>query len=468
MKKAEFGIIGLGVMGANLASNTIEKGISLSVFNRSEGEEASVIPKFLQRHSGAAVQGHTVLTDFIISLIKPRRILMMIPAGVAVDSVINQLTPLLDKGDILIDGGNSHYKDTFRRCGDLQKEGISFFGVGISGGAQGARNGPSMMVGGRYSDYYLIEPILQSIAAKDRFGTPCVSYLGPQGCGHFVKMVHNGIEYAEMQLLSEVYALLRPHMSQDAMADLLSEWNQGEAQSFLLETTIAILRKKEAGKPLLELVCDQAAAKGTGSWTVQAATELGAPATFTAAALFARSLSTFKKKRSAWSELQNPTSGTVTDLSPTELRHAYQWARLLNHHEGLQLLQIASNHYGWNCSLQEITRVWTNGCILASKLMVTISETLEKENDLLLASAYDEHRKKGVSALKEVVAVSLESAIPIPCFSNALNYWNTIISVSLPSNLIQAQRDSFGGHTYRRKDHPDTASFTTNWNDSNG
>ncbi len=466
MNKAEFGIIGLGVMGANLAANAAEKGISISVYNRSEGIEARVVANFLKDHPGEHIQGHTQLADFVTSLARPRKILIMVPAGAPVDEVIDQLTPLLDRDDSIIDGGNSHYKDTFRRCGSLQQKGMAFFGVGVSGGASGARNGPSMMVGGQQTNYYLIQPILESMAAKDPNGNPCVAYLGPQGCGHFVKMVHNGIEYAEMQLLAEVYALLKPSLDHDTMAELLSEWNEGLEQSFLLETTINILRKKENGTPLLEKVLDVAASKGTGSWTVQAAAELGAPASFTASALFARSFSSLKKKRKQLAALSNAAKKDAL-ITIEALQNAYQWARVLNHHEGLQLIQMASDHYGWDVSLQEITRVWTNGCILASTLVVDISKVISEE-DFLQHPVFESTRKNGVPALETILTEASAEHIAAPCLSNALQYWYTMSSVSSPANLIQAQRDSFGAHTYRRIDRLEDESFTTNWNNTHG
>ena len=463
MDKSGFGVIGLGVMGKSLSINIAEKGIKLSVYNRSEGDEAHVVSEFLEKNRAFKnILGFTNLHEFVTSLERPRKILMMVKAGAVVDTVIEQLLPLLSEHDVLIDGGNSYFKNTQRRYADLQKKGIHFIGCGISGGEEGARKGPSLMPGGTIESYALVAPILETIAAKDANGQPCCTFIGNDGAGHFVKMIHNGVEYAEMQLLAELYAMLSLSMDNDAIAEVFSAWNNSDLSSYLLEITIDILTRKEGDGYLLDKVLDKAKNKGTGSWSSKTALDLGVPVTMMTSAVFARYLSAFKDARERLSGQLQPQNSTDRALDVIILEKAYRFARIINHHQGFEVMQHASQAYDWNLNLSEIARIWTNGCIIRSRFMEACSSYL-KGSSLLSQQVLFESLKSSESTIAEVLHTALSNRVPLDAFWSAYNYWISITSRRLPANLIQAQRDYFGAHTYQRTDAPLSEFFHTNW-----
>jgi len=457
MSTSSFGIIGLGVMGKSLALNVLDKGHTLSVFNRQVEGESHLVPDFMKAAPNA--KGFTNLEGFVNSLETPRKILLMIKAGQAVDNVIHEVQPFLSRGDVLIDGGNSYYKDTKRRAELLNSEGIHFIGCGISGGEEGALKGPSMMPGGSEEGYAFIRSILDSIAAKDKNNNPCSTYIGPEGAGHFVKMIHNGIEYAEMQLLAELYHLLSITHTNDGIAAVFEKWNQGELSSYLLEITVVILRRKEGDQYLLDLILDKAANKGTGSWSSQAAMELGFPATMINDAVFARYISSFKSLR----ESLKANDPSQIKLESNVLKEAYIFGRWINHIQGFMLIEEASNQYQWKLNLSEIARVWTNGCIIRSQLMNQLISEL-KDGDLLHNNSILENLQHKSVAIKSVLATSL-AGIPTPVLSSSYQFWLGMTTGRLPANLIQAQRDYFGAHTYQRVDKPSSEFFHTKWTD---
>lgn len=463
---SQWGIIGMGVMGRSLAKNALSKGIATSVYNRSTEEEKEVIPNFLKETEDLAVQGFTHLKNFVSSLETPRKIVIMIPAGAPVDEMIDELTPLLRPDDILMDGGNSHFLDTQRREMILQQRGIHYLGIGISGGEQGALKGPSMMVGGSKQSYVQVKHILELVAAKNYQGIPCTAYLGPNGAGHFIKTIHNGIEYGEMQLLAELYAILRPSLNNDEIAQVLLEWKNGEASGFLLETTIEILQKKEGDDFLLEKVLDKAAGKGTGTWSAISALELGVPAGMMSTAVLERFISSLKEQRERLSKQLKVESYAVT-VDTEKLKSAYQFARIVNHHQGLQLIATRSLEQNWKVDLAEVLKVWTNGCILRSELLTLLIPKLGSNGNLLDHPEIYNFLRQTESDLSEIVLLGMEQRTPLPCLSSALQYWYSITEASSSANLIQAQRDAFGAHSYKRTDRPENESFTSNW-DLNG
>ena len=390
----------------------------------------------------------------------PRKILMMIKAGPVVDIVIDQLSPLLSPGDVIMDGGNSHFKDSERRLKNLANNGIQFMGIGISGGEEGALKGPSIMPGGTQKAYNLVEETLETISAKDRNGKACCSFIGPEGSGHFVKMIHNGIEYAEMQLLAEIYALLRSSFSNEAIADHLEEWGKGNLSSYLLGITVDILRKKEGTNYLLDKILDKAGNKGTGSWSTNATLELGYPATMIAAAVFARYTSAFKSDRKAWA-IERPLS--LNPINIEVLREAYRFARLINHHQGFELIRQASLQNNWSIDLSAIARIWTNGCIIRSTLMENLIELLGQTDQILGLTAVRDQLSSEVAHIQVILQTGITHQTPLPCFSAAFQYWLAMTSEQSSANLIQAQRDYFGAHTYKRIDAPENQSFHTQW-----
>jgi 6-phosphogluconate dehydrogenase len=462
MKLSEFGIIGMGVMGRSLAKNMLRNGYSLSIYNRNTEAEKDVIPSLLSEAQNQFLQGFINHSKFLDSLKAPRKILLMIPAGNPVDTLLEELTPLLSQGDIIMDGGNSHYKDTQRREKYAKSKGFQYLGIGISGGEQGALNGPSMMVGGEIETYNKVKVLLEVISANDFKNKPCTSLLGANGAGHFVKTIHNGIEYAEMQLLAEVYSLLKPTLSNDEIAEVLADWNSGETESFLLETTIAILQKKEGNEYLLDKILDVAASKGTGSWSSFAALEQGFPATILTAAVMERAVSNAKELRTKLSEsLYYPPFGATIDTE--KLKTAYQFARILNHQQGLQLIETTSKAEKWNIDLSEVVRVWTNGCILKSELLKMIYPLLSMNFNLLEDASIQNKLKRSESAISDILVWGMQQRNALPCLSASLQYWYGITTANSSANLIQAQRDAFGAHTYKRIDTPKDQSFTTNW-----
>lgn len=461
----DFGILGLGVMGKSLALNLAEKGYKISLFNLYiRNKEERIAVQFINSHpSLSEARGFENIQNFIYSLAKPRKLLIMVNAGSAMDEVMSDIKPFLEVDDIVIDGGNSFYKDTEQRMDRGIQAGYHFLGAGISGGEEGALKGPSIMAGGSLQAYQLVAPILTTIAAKDRNGMPCCTYVSSGGSGHFVKMVHNAIEYGEMQLLSEVYEWMRKGMSmqQDAIAAILAEWNQTSLNSYLLEITIDILLKKENEEWLLEKITDISYSKGTGIWSVATAAELGVPAGMFNAALNARFLSAGKQVRTIaaarYSLEQMPTT-----LSIQTLRDAYSLARIINHLQGFDLIKKAASVYGWQINLSELARIWTNGCIIRSSLMEQLKE-IATDEVLILHSLTSEAIHKNINALRSVVAEGVISGLSIPAFSEALQYIYAMTTSESAINLIQAQRDYFGSHTYQRKDDPGGKAYHTQW-----
>lgn len=462
--KADIGLFGLGVMGKNLALNIAHHHFKLAIYNRHvTGSEEHIAQKLAASHPSLPLIATATIEEFVESIALPRKIILMIPAGKTVDRVIEQLIPFLAPGDIIIDGGNAHYKESIRRTESLAQQYIHFCGMGISGGAKGARKGPALMPSGPKQVYEQIAPILDRIAAKDAQGNPCSGWIGKAGAGHFVKMIHNGIEYGEMQLIAEIYHSLRFHgnKSLDEIATLFTSWQQAETESYLLDITIKILRTKEGDTPLIDLILDQAGNKGTGNWSAKAAFELGTPFNVGSAALQARFLSAFKEaRRTASQQFQLPKGNAHFDLE--SLRHAYQMARYINHAQGLKVLQQASETYQWELDLAATTRIWTNGCIIRSRLMEEWSTLFPQFNDTpLMGILNDKNIEKSTTALNEFVQKALGASCPVPAHSAALNYFLGGYSLQSAANMIQAQRDFFGQHTFKRTDRPGT--FSHSW-----
>jgi 6-phosphogluconate dehydrogenase len=453
-------------MGKNLALNIAGKGHPLSVYNRPDDSEAHIVQSFLADNTSLKnLSGYTDLSEFIQSLKPPRQIFLMIKAGPAIDQVIETLLPLISEGDIIIDGGNSHFDDTNRRCKYLAEKGLHFIGCGVSGGEEGALRGPSLMPGGTYDSYAIVAPVLESIAARDGRGKPCCAYIGTEGTGHFIKMVHNGIEYVEMQLLSELYALLSKTMGYEAIADLFATWNKGDLSSYLLEITVDILRKKEGDSYLLDHVLDKAGNKGTGSWSSIAALEIGSANTMMSAAVFARYISSFKDDRQKLAK-HAKTNGSTQPIEIHSLEKAYRLARIINHQQGFALMQQASTSYDWNLNLSEIARVWTNGCIIRSGLMTYLVDIFRMYDGIFAHKATLSTVSSCEPDLIKILQIGLSNRIALGAFSAAHNYWIAMTTGTLAANLIQAQRDYFGAHTYQRTDAASDQFFHTNWANS--
>lgn len=465
INKSDIGVIGLGVMGKSLSINIASHDYALSVYNRVAVNEEHTVSEFLEENDRVdSLQGFTELAAFVNSLDKPRKIVLMISAGSAIDSIIEELVPLIDEGDIIIDGGNSFYLDTENRSNYLIKKGIHFVGTGISGGEEGARNGPSIMPGGLPESYQAYGDILEAIAAKDQDGLPCCTYIGPGGSGHFVKMVHNGIEYAEMQLLAELFAIMSKDLSKEEIAAAFRQWNTTGQSSYLLEISSIIVNYKEGDEYLLDLIQDKADNKGTGSWSGKVAMDLGIPSTMINSAVFARYVSSFKNQRKKLSDnLIDDDDRTFSPLNLEVLAQAYEAARSINFHQGFVLLDEASQQYDWNLNLSEIARIWTNGCILKSQLMHRCVEFYRVQPQLIEVPEVFKQIEKSEPSLIQLLRASMDRRVATPCFSSAYNYWLAITSDKLPANLIQAQRDYFGAHTYQRTDRPEGQFFHTNW-----
>ncbi|MFT5076345.1 MAG: 6-phosphogluconate dehydrogenase [Flavobacteriaceae bacterium] len=464
--KSDFGLIGLGVMGRNLSLNVAEKGFKVSVYNRSSGDEKNVVPYFLEEYkSFTNISGYTKVSEFIQSIKRPRKIFLMIKAGDAIDAVTAQLLPLLSEDDIIIDGGNSHYNDTVRRSKYLNTKGINFVGCGVSGGEKGARNGPSLMPGCSKSTYKIISPIFDAIAAKDSRGRPCCTHVGPEGSGHFIKMVHNGIEYVEMQLLAELYALLSVSFSNQEIAQVFLDWNKTDLSSYLLEITAEILQKKEGDQYLLDFVLDKAGNKGTGAWSSKTAFDLGNVNTMMSSAVFSRYISSFKEKRVALAKKATHNNSLQNNIDLIELENAYRFARLINHHQGFDLMARASSAYNWNLNLSEIARIWTNGCIIRSQFMIDCISYFVEHSELLSNNAVLSILNESEKIISKIIQDGMANRVSLDSFWSAYNYWISMTTAVLPANIIQAQRDYFGSHTYQRNDN-DTEDFIhTNWSD---
>ena len=464
--KSSLGIIGLGVMGKSLALNAAEKDIPISVYNRTSKGEEHIVHDFLEENKKKSITGFTDLQRFVSSLEQPRKILILIKAGEAIDSMIKAMLPYLSEGDILIDGGNSYYHDTRRRCENLNEKGIHFMGMGVSGGENGARRGPSLMPGGNWEAYTKVSSILETIAAKDKSGNSCCSYIGKDGAGHFVKMIHNGIEYGEMQLLAETYSLLSKTKTHTEIIKILSDWNLGEHHSFLLEATIQILKERDTNGYILDQILDKSGSKGTGSWSARVALELGKASTVMTAAVFERSISLLKSDREVYSK-RVPLSGKLPEeIDIIDLKKAFLFTKTINLHQGFNVILEASQKYNWNINLSEIARIWTNGCIIKSTQMETISEDLKQVANLLDDSRIFENLIESEQSVQNIVSYAAKHRIPLPCFSNAFNYWISITTEKLPANLIQAQRDFFGAHSFQKVGDETEAFYHHKWKKS--
>ena len=478
-RKSDYGLIGLAVMGENLALNIANHGWQVSVYNRTvPGIEEGVVQRFMEGPAkNKNICGYTDLKDFVLSIDRPRKIMMMIRAGKPVDSVINELFPLLSPGDIIIDGGNSNYEDTNRRVVKAEEQGLLFVGSGVSGGEEGALHGPSIMPGGSEGAWQHVKPILQSIAAKAEDGTPCCQWVGPQGSGHFVKMIHNGIEYGDMQLISEAYWVMKNMggMTNEEMADVFDEWNHGKLQSYLIEITAKILRHKDKdGQVLIDHILDAAGQKGTGKWSVINAMNLGMPLGLIGSAVFERSLSSDKQTRVAAAKLF-PRTVRKSDLPrKTLLDHTFASlyaSKLVSYAQGFSVLQKASDEFNWNLDLGSIARMWRGGCIIRSVFLNDIAsayEADEKPRQLLLAPYFAKEIGQLLNGWNSLVANAAIECVPVPAFSSALNYFYSLTSENLPANMIQAQRDFFGAHTFERKDQERGKFFHEDWTGHGG
>ncbi|MBU3012579.1 NADP-dependent phosphogluconate dehydrogenase [Polaribacter vadi] len=463
--KSEFGLFGLGVMGKSLSRNLANNGFKMSLFNRHvDGLEVDVAKNFKNQFSELSeAQAFDDLGAFVNSLQKPRKIMLMVNAGKTTDYVINDLLPYLSKGDILIDGGNSNYKKTLERFDYLKSKEIEFIGTGVSGGEEGALKGPSIMPGGSKDSYDKIKDYLEAIAAKDKNGNACCTYIGTEGSGHFVKMVHNGIEYVEMQLLAEAYILLKNlGKNPDEIAAILESWKI-TTNSYLLEITVDILRKKEGDDWLIHKIMDKAGNKGTGNWTTIATAELGIPSSMITTSLFARYASFFKDERVTTSKSFDTNNFDVLALNEDDIHKAYQFARMVNHYQGFKLINEASKKHSWNLNLSELARIWTNGCIIRSDLMEDLVEEFKTTDNLLLSKKIVEELNVLKPNIKNVVAESILKEQPVPALTDAISFLNSFSKAASTANIIQAQRDYFGAHTYQRNDDASGKFYHTNW-----
>ena len=471
--QSDIGLIGLGVMGENLALNMESKGFSVAVFNRT----TEVTEKFAaDRAKGKNIQPTQTLEELVASLKKPRIAMMMVKAGPPVDAVIGQLAPLLEKGDIIIDGGNSLFTDTQRREKELQEKGIHFVGMGVSGGEEGALKGPSLMPGGSRESWEIIAPIFRKIAAQVD-GEPCCRYMGPNGAGHYVKMAHNGIEYGDIQLICEAYAILKDILEMDAaeLADTFTEWNRGELESYLIEITAQIFRKidPDTGKPLVDIILDKAGQKGTGIWTLQSAIKQSVVISTINAAVEARVVSSRKEERVAASEvLPQPRVRKFKGNRPRFIemvRDALYASKIVSYAQGMELLRSGSAEYKWNLNLSDIATIWRGGCIIRARFLNRIVQAYQRDpalHNLLLDRYFTRAIRKAQRSWRVVVSTAIKHGIPVPAFSASLAYFDSYRSTRLPANLLQAQRDFFGAHTYERIDRPGV--FHTEWLEPEG
>lgn len=461
METPTIGVIGMAVMGKNLALNIESRGYTVAIYNRTGSKTEKVVSDHPEKH---LVPSYTV-EDFVNSLEKPRRIVMMVKAGAGTDAVIAELLPLLDKGDVLIDGGNTFFEDTMRRSKELDKSGINFIGMGVSGGELGALQGPSLMPGGQKEAYDLVAPILEQIAAKaDEDGKPCVTYIGPNGAGHYVKMVHNGIEYGDMELIAESYNVMRTMlgMSVDEIAGVFKEWSEGELSSYLIDITADILTRKDdlgSGKPMVDMILDAAGNKGTGKWSSQSAAELGVPQSVITESLYARYISAMKDERVAASKVLPKPVGNVTfeDRKATIelIRKALYFSKLMSYAQGFEQMRVASEHYDWNLQYGELAQIWRAGCIIRAKFLQNITDAYTKAPDLknlLLDDYFKDIAKNYQESVRDLVGFAVKAGVPVPGFAAAISYYDQYRSAVLPANLTQAQRDYFGAHTYQRVD----------------
>jgi len=471
---ADIGLIGLAVMGQNLVLNMNDHGYTVAVFNRT----TSKVDDFLaQEAKGTKVIGTHSLEELVSNLKTPRRVFMLVKAGPAVDSLIESLLPLLEKGDIIIDGGNSHFPDTIRRTATVESKGLLYVGTGVSGGEEGARHGPSIMPGGSPDAWPHVKTMFQAIAARSPDGQPCCDWVGEDGAGHYVKMVHNGIEYGDMQLISESYHLMKVglSMSNQEMHKTFAEWNQAELDSYLIEITRDILgTKDEEGHYVLDLILDTAGQKGTGKWTVVSAADMGVPMTLVAEAVFARTLSALKDERVAAAEVLGgpaPSAAGDPEAFVEDIRQAMYASKIVSYAQGYMLMREAAKEHGWHLNYGGIATMWSGGCIIRSRFLVDIRDAFAKNSDLgnLLV---DDFFKKAIdhsqAAWRRVVAAAVQMGVPLPAMSSALAFYDGYRLARLPANMLQAQRDYFGAHTYERVDKPRGEFFHTNWTGRGG
>ncbi|RND39528.1 6-phosphogluconate dehydrogenase, decarboxylating [Lacticaseibacillus paracasei] len=459
MDKPQIGVVGMAVMGKNLALNIESRGNTVAIFNRTGSKTKAVV----EEHPDKKLVPSYKIEDFVASLEKPRRIIMMVKAGAGTDAVIKELLPLLDKGDVLIDGGNTFFEDTMRRSAELNKSGINFIGMGVSGGELGALHGPSLMPGGQKEAYDLVAPILEAISAKAEDGAPCVTYIGPNGAGHYVKMVHNGIEYGDMELIAESYNLMRNLLGLDVkeMADIFSEWNKGELDSYLIDITADILTRKDdlgSDKPIVDMILDRAGNKGTGKWSSQSALELGVPQSVITESVYARYISAMKQERVEASKvLPKPVANVSVDKKEAieMIRKALYFSKLMSYAQGFEQLRFASEKYDWKLQYGDLAKIWRAGCIIRARFLQNITDAYNKKPDLqnlLLDDYFLNIAKNYQESVRDLVGVAVKAGVPVPGFSAAISYYDSYRSAVLPANLTQAQRDYFGAHTYERTD----------------
>jgi len=472
---ADIGLVGLAVMGENLVLNMASHGFTVAVFNRT----TSKVDAFLAgRAQGKPILGSHKVEELVSLLKKPRKIMIMVKAGAPVDEVINELVPLLEPGDILIDGGNSHFPDSTRRTRSLWEKGILFIGTGVSGGEEGALKGPSIMPGGNPEAWPHVKPIFQAIAAKVDDGTPCCDWVGPEGAGHFVKMVHNGIEYGDMQLICEAYHVMRSMLGLQpaAMHDVFARWNRGPLDSYLIEITRDILGfvDPETGKPMIGLILDTAGQKGTGKWTVITACDLGVPLTLISEAVFARTLSAQKDERVAASKVlksrSHPFSGNLQAMVD-DLEQALYASKIISYAQGFSLMHAMADESKWEINNGAVALMWRGGCIIRSAFLGRIKEAFDRNPrlaNLLLDPYFTEEVSRAEESWRHVCAAAITHGIPLPAMTSALSYFDGYRTANLPANLLQAQRDFFGAHTYERVDRPRGQFFHTNWTGHGG
>lgn len=475
MEKSDIGLIGLAVMGENLVLNMESKGFRVSVYNRT----VEKVDKFVQgRGKDKNIFGARSLEEFVSSLKSPRKVFLMVKAGQAVDDFIEKLIPVLDPGDVIIDGGNTHFPDTARRTAYVESKGLLYIGTGVSGGEEGALKGPSMMPGGSPAAWPLVKPIFQGICAKVENGQPCCDWVGEGGAGHFVKMVHNGIEYGDIQLICECYHIMKEllGMSNEEMHETFAEWNKGDLDSYLVEITRDILAKKdEDGNYVLDYILDTAGQKGTGKWTAISALDAGVPLTLIGESVFARCLSAQKEERVAASKiLQGPAPAKFTGDRKDfleDLRKALFAAKVVSYAQGYALMKAAAKEYGWNLNYGGIALMWRGGCIIRSVFLGKIKEAFDNNPDIaniLLDPYFSGKLAEAQSGWRNVLAQAIVNGVPAPCLSAALEYYDGYRCERLPANLLQAQRDFFGAHTYERTDMPRGQFFHTNWTGHGG
>ncbi|MFC6170635.1 NADP-dependent phosphogluconate dehydrogenase [Loigolactobacillus jiayinensis] len=464
----QIGVVGMAVMGKNLALNIESRGYTVAIYNRTSSKTETVA----KEHADKKLVPSYSIQDFVASLEKPRRIILMVKAGAGTDAVIKELVPLLDKGDVLIDGGNTFFKDTIRRNTELDKSGINFIGMGVSGGELGALKGPSMMPGGQKEAYDLVAPIFEQMAAKAEDGAPCVTYIGPNGAGHYVKMIHNGIEYGDEELIAESYHVLHElvGLSVDEIAAIFNDWNKGELDSYLIDITADILTRKDdlgTGKPIVDVILDRTANKGTGKWSSANALELEIPQSLITESVYARYISMMKDERVKASKVLPKPVGKV-DFDKTEvvemIRKALYFSKIMSYAQGFEQMRIASDHYDWDLDYANIARIWRAGCIIRAQFLQNITDAYEtdpKLQNLMLDDYFLNITKQYQESVRDLVGLAVKAGVPVPGFAAAISYFDSYRSERLPANIIQAERDYFGAHTYERTDRP--GSFHYPW-----